>query len=641
MFHQRDLQEKSEPKCKVVPQYPQRLGEPDCRDFLRTGRCKYGDSCKYHHPIGGAKISSDPSEPPFPIRPNEPPCQYFLKHGTCKFGQTCKFHHPPHLIGTGVAGLPGSVVMAIPTIPPGSFMTKSNSSIILNETTNNEYQQNEIHLLPQRLGEPDCIYFLRNGRCKYGSTCKYHHPIHRIEVSSTGRHSSSQYHQYPSTHARGRSISTGSMIDMKQMQHLMPGSGQLFTQNTQPTGTVCDKDDRKVKPLHQTYPVEHSPPNSIPKFGENTLHHYGEKQMKSTILNGFYHNGQRTEDIPLSSGTNNISFTNHHPSPDASPSMGSTAIMSASASASSYETATSSDFQPGSPTQLHNVQRGSNYRQYPQQPTDANVAWNQNYQNAPQYLEINNVEQEYLSKPSLVPQGKSSPQEKRAGSNEKYFANNIRNRSNSLNQYIQRPRTNLPQSGTQSLNNSSHLNRGWSSNISISTLSQTNEQTWESKSNFAEVNIQGRHGVKQPPPRDVSANMSRNDSSPKEDVSTIDSKTQNSQLQNGNFDDGLSMMTSALLTMLDSPAETPSEIEKERNGKSEEEVNQDSSMNNASDRKEVLKEAFNEPSNMLNRPYENITQQHRLDDRMTRKVYEHHTPGNEKSIFHHPSSFPS
>lgn len=32
-------------------------------------------------------------------------------------------------------------------------------------------------MLPQRPDEPNCIYFLKNGRCKYGSTCRYHHPL--------------------------------------------------------------------------------------------------------------------------------------------------------------------------------------------------------------------------------------------------------------------------------------------------------------------------------------------------------------------------------------------------------------------------------------------------------------------------------
>ncbi|CAN1843374.1 Zinc finger CCCH domain-containing protein 3, partial [Linum perenne] len=33
--------------------------------------------------------------------------------------------------------------------------------------------------LPERVGEPDCGYYLKTGTCKYGSTCKYHHPKDR------------------------------------------------------------------------------------------------------------------------------------------------------------------------------------------------------------------------------------------------------------------------------------------------------------------------------------------------------------------------------------------------------------------------------------------------------------------------------
>jgi hypothetical protein len=139
--------------------FPQRLGEPDCRDFLRTGRCKYGDSCKYHHPLGGVK-TADPNEPPFPIRPDEPLCQYFLKNGTCKFGQTCKFHHPAHMVGVSRNQNP--------------FSSGGNASNQCIEIPSNP--SDHVNLLPQRSSEPDCIYFLKHGRCKYGSTCKYHHP---------------------------------------------------------------------------------------------------------------------------------------------------------------------------------------------------------------------------------------------------------------------------------------------------------------------------------------------------------------------------------------------------------------------------------------------------------------------------------
>lgn len=30
----------------------------------------------------------------FPERPNEPECQFYMKTGDCKFGPVCRFHHP-------------------------------------------------------------------------------------------------------------------------------------------------------------------------------------------------------------------------------------------------------------------------------------------------------------------------------------------------------------------------------------------------------------------------------------------------------------------------------------------------------------------------------------------------------------------
>jgi hypothetical protein len=155
----------------------------DCRDYLRTGRCKYGASCKYNHPPnvqsgGGMKTPIDPSEPLFPIRPNEPVCQYFMKHGTCKFGQACKFHHPPQMAGTGaIVNTSNAVLVSLPMgrTPDGTqgmWSTAGNDS--------------GVQILPQRPDEPNCIYFLKNGRCKYGATCRYHHPLN-FHHDRTGR----------------------------------------------------------------------------------------------------------------------------------------------------------------------------------------------------------------------------------------------------------------------------------------------------------------------------------------------------------------------------------------------------------------------------------------------------------------------
>jgi Zinc finger C-x8-C-x5-C-x3-H type (and similar) len=191
----------------------------DCRDYLRTGRCKYGASCKYRHPPnvqsgGGIKGPIDPFEPLYPIRPNEPVCQYFMKHGTCKFGQACKFHHPPNLAGIGGANLHhniqpqyqphhvatlgtshqvgnGNTVLVSMPIATNSANTIDNhgregsSAWIASGGT--DRSASGVQILPQRPTEPNCIYFLKNGRCKYGATCRYHHPVNYHSDRSSNR----------------------------------------------------------------------------------------------------------------------------------------------------------------------------------------------------------------------------------------------------------------------------------------------------------------------------------------------------------------------------------------------------------------------------------------------------------------------
>jgi len=112
----------------------------------------------------------DPSEPMFPVRPNEPVCQYYMKHGTCKFGQTCKFHHPPQ------SQLPEAVLAARKNDAPQLLWNSSGGPM-------------NAQLLPQRPDEPNCIFFLKNGRCKYGATCRYHHPLnyHDRRAGDDGR----------------------------------------------------------------------------------------------------------------------------------------------------------------------------------------------------------------------------------------------------------------------------------------------------------------------------------------------------------------------------------------------------------------------------------------------------------------------
>ncbi|KAL9263490.1 Zinc finger CCCH domain-containing protein [Drosera capensis] len=155
--------------------YPEREGEPDCSYYVRTGLCRFGSTCRFNHPPN-RKLATATAimKREYPERPGQPECQaciyppllymngnaagpcvclsilllphyyfllqYYLKTDTCKFGATCKFHHPKDM--GGIAGRVPLNILGYPLRP--------------NET--------------------ECVYYLRTGQCKFGSTCKFHHP---------------------------------------------------------------------------------------------------------------------------------------------------------------------------------------------------------------------------------------------------------------------------------------------------------------------------------------------------------------------------------------------------------------------------------------------------------------------------------
>ncbi|KAJ0245059.1 Zinc finger CCCH domain-containing protein 3 [Hirschfeldia incana] len=69
--------------------------EQQCRFFMNTGTCKYGDHCKYTH--HGVRVSPPPPNfiNPFvlPVRPGQPACGSFKTYGFCKLGPNCNFDH--------------------------------------------------------------------------------------------------------------------------------------------------------------------------------------------------------------------------------------------------------------------------------------------------------------------------------------------------------------------------------------------------------------------------------------------------------------------------------------------------------------------------------------------------------------------
>ncbi|ONI08107.1 hypothetical protein PRUPE_5G158300 [Prunus persica] len=208
--------------------YPLRPEAADCSYYLKTGTCKFRSNCKFNHPrtttknnqdhfwSGGRKDGRDGSfnprsrEPfaaPFvenfmglPIRPGERDCPYYMRNLSCGYGLSCRFNHPdptpagesdpPSGYGNGEPAslqgassstaarwsAPRSLNNAPLIIPPSQGIPSRN-------TEHNGYQQQQVEELPQRPGQPVCIYFSTTGDCKFKSNCKYHHPKNQTAVS--------------------------------------------------------------------------------------------------------------------------------------------------------------------------------------------------------------------------------------------------------------------------------------------------------------------------------------------------------------------------------------------------------------------------------------------------------------------------
>lgn len=130
--------------------YPVRPEAEDCAFYMKTGNCRYGSHCKFNHPVRRktqvakekVKETEEATE-----KPGQTECKYYLRTGGCKYGKACRFNHSR----TQSPALPTN----IPVLP----------ALELNFLG-----------LPIRLGEIDCVFYMRNGSCKYGSNCKFNHP---------------------------------------------------------------------------------------------------------------------------------------------------------------------------------------------------------------------------------------------------------------------------------------------------------------------------------------------------------------------------------------------------------------------------------------------------------------------------------
>ncbi|KAK9091986.1 hypothetical protein Syun_026897 [Stephania yunnanensis] len=186
---------------------PMRKEEKPCPYYMRNGSCKFGVACKFHHP------QPQPVGAPSPLSGTNTAYGSFASPMAAQSGLPYSggLHMwsvpraPPYISGPRMQGPQGYVPMVIS--PPqgilpaqqgwntytgimGSAMpnTVLGSNLLYNSQSPGDLGSGEqaqllptsIPSFPERPDQPECQYYMRNGSCKFGSNCKYHHPKERI-----------------------------------------------------------------------------------------------------------------------------------------------------------------------------------------------------------------------------------------------------------------------------------------------------------------------------------------------------------------------------------------------------------------------------------------------------------------------------
>ncbi|XP_057427457.1 zinc finger CCCH domain-containing protein ZFN-like isoform X2 [Lotus japonicus] len=90
--------------------FPERPGQPECQFYMKTGDCKFGAVCRFHHPRDRQIPAPDCILSPLglPLRPGEPLCVFYSRYGICKFGPSCKFDHPMGVFTYNISAPPSA-----------------------------------------------------------------------------------------------------------------------------------------------------------------------------------------------------------------------------------------------------------------------------------------------------------------------------------------------------------------------------------------------------------------------------------------------------------------------------------------------------------------------------------------------------
>ncbi|KAL3641970.1 hypothetical protein CASFOL_012785 [Castilleja foliolosa] len=209
----------SSPVTLNIYGYPLKPGEKECSHYIKTGQCKFGLTCKYNHPQpAGVQAGPGPGVPapaPMPTHAAYPSLQSPSLQSSQQYGVVSgnwPVARPAMLPGSYVPGSFGPMIFPPGVVPvPGWTPYPANVSHMVSPNTQPNVGAGPIygitqlspssaayagpyasitsaaggpsnitshreHAFPERQGQPECQYYLRTGDCKFGSTCKYHHP---------------------------------------------------------------------------------------------------------------------------------------------------------------------------------------------------------------------------------------------------------------------------------------------------------------------------------------------------------------------------------------------------------------------------------------------------------------------------------
>ncbi|KAL5793308.1 hypothetical protein ACOSP7_001902 [Xanthoceras sorbifolium] len=192
---------------------PIRMLEKECPFYMRNGSCKYGVDCRFNHPEPVAAGGSDSlnstttglslggyssencdgeSDPLQLIATSQPAMESWTSKMTSDRAVPYLDNHLSHAPGmhlnSNSTRHEGSNFPNTKFWLPHSVPTVNN----LMKTTNvSTYHQQEVDEFPERPGQPECDYFMKTGKCRYKSACKFHHPKSRASklsvcISKTG-----------------------------------------------------------------------------------------------------------------------------------------------------------------------------------------------------------------------------------------------------------------------------------------------------------------------------------------------------------------------------------------------------------------------------------------------------------------------